>query len=70
MGYQVSNVLCLINASIGGLFPYLNCFSFLSFKIMSKWSLRILLILIVRLPFGMPKEGVEFPDMVVKLLES
>ena len=58
------NAICLLNASKGGCFQ--TCFSSLSFEIMSQWSLRTLLILIVRMSLGMPKESVEFPDMVCK----
>ena len=60
--------LCLFNASIGGCFH--TCFSSLSFKIVFQLPLRILLILIVLLPFAMSKERVEFSDIVCKLLES
>ena len=51
------------NASIGAV--YLLVLVFYPFK--SQLSLRILHILIVRLPFGIPKERVDL-DMVCKLL--
>ena len=61
-------LLCLSNASKGGCFH--TFFSSLYFEIVSQWSLRTLPILIVRMSLGMPKESVEFPDMVCKILRS
>ena len=61
-------LLCFLNASKGGCFH--TCFSSSSIKIMSQWSLRTLLTLIVRMSLGMPKESDEFPDMVCKVLRS